>query len=382
MIIVMKKISICIVLIFSLLLNAGVCLASQADLSKILIEPQTGEVLLAENETQRRPIASVTKIMTLLLTFEHIESGDMTFDQKLTISDYASSMGGSQALLYPGEEISVAGLLEAVIVASANDACVALGEGVAGGSIDAFIQMMNDRATELGMVDTHFENCTGLPADNEAYSSAKDVAVMGAELIKHEAFFKWSTIWHKFMEESQNKTDLSNTNKLTRDYDGCDGIKTGSTNEAGFCLAATAKKGDMRLISVLLGAPSAKERFDLSADLLDYGFENFKIATIIHKNDVMEEAIPIEKGIEESISALAAEDVEYIEKMSEQRQYDKEILLHKPLIAPIEQGQEVGNVTIKDGTGKVIVQIPLLSDRAIEKASFGFNLKKLLSKWF
>jgi D-alanyl-D-alanine carboxypeptidase (penicillin-binding protein 5/6) len=377
----MKKIVICMVMMCSLMFNASIGLAT-VDMSKILIEPNTGKVLFSENENEQRPIASVTKIMTLLLTFEHLEAGDLTLEQKLTISEYASSMGGSQALLYPGEEITVDGLLESVVIASANDSCVALGEGVAGGSIDVFIQMMNDRALELGMTGTHFENCTGLPEENAAYSTAKDVSIMARELIKHEKFFQWSTIWHKYMEESRNKTDLNNTNRLTQTYDGCDGVKTGSTDEAGFCLAATAKKGDMRLISVLLGAASAQERFDLSAELLDYGFANYKVQTIISKDDLIMQDIPIEKGVEDFINVLASKDIEFIENVSEQPEYKRDVVLYRPLVAPIQDGQEVGKVTVKDEAGIIIAEMPLVCDRSIEKATFGFNLKKLFSQWF
>ncbi len=259
--------------------------------SAILMDYETGTILYEKAPDEKLPIASLTKIMTILLVLEAIDDGKLSLEDKVQISEYASSMGGSQVFLHEGETISVDSLLKAVVVASGNDASVALAEKIAG-THEVFVSRMNDRAKELGMTNTRFANSTGLPADNH-YSTAKDVSLMSRELLKHPLYFRWSTIWVDTLDESRNKTELANTNKLVRFYDGSDGIKTGSTQEAGYCLSATAKRGNMRLLSIVLNAPSTKVRFSESSKMMDYGFANYEMVSVLKKDQVVENQVPV-----------------------------------------------------------------------------------------
>ena len=346
--------------------------------SAILMDYETGTILYEKNPHEKLPIASITKIMTILLALEAIDEGKLKLDDTITVSDYASSMGGSQVFLYSGEVLSVDTIMKAIIVASGNDASVAMAEKLSGAH-EVFVSKMNDRAKELGMVNTNFVNATGLPVDNH-YSSAYDVAIMSREIIKHPLFFKWSTIWVETLEESRNKTALGNTNRLIRFYEGTDGIKTGSTDEAGYCLSATTKRGNMRLLSIVLGSPSGKVRFSQATKLMDYGFANYESLPILKKDQIIEKDIMISGGKEEMIDGVAAKDISFLLKAGQSKEFDKEITLEEELKAPIKKGQKVGSLSIIQDN-KVIQSLDILSDREVKKANIFDYFIKIYDNW-
>ncbi|MGM0410497.1 MAG: D-alanyl-D-alanine carboxypeptidase family protein, partial [Bacillota bacterium] len=274
----MKKISTILIIVLTLttIMSSNIMAVSDFDVSvdkAILIEAETGEVLFEKNADEVVPPASITKIMTLLLAMEAIENGELNLDDEVNISKRAESMGGSQIYLPDGVTLKLEELLKAVAMASANDASVAVAEAV-GGSYGNFIHMMNQKAKELEMENTKFVNSTGLPAENH-YSTARDISIMARELVKHEKVLDWSSNWLEYIELPKRKAMVVNTNKLIKKYDGLDGLKTGHTQEAGFCLAGTAKNNEMRLISIVLDADTDQERERVTTNLLDYGFNNF-----------------------------------------------------------------------------------------------------------
>lgn len=341
--------------------------------SALLMDYETGTILYEKNPHEKLPIASITKVMTILLALEAIDDGKLKLDDTITVSDYASSMGGSQVFLYPGEVLTVDAIMKAIIVASGNDASVAMAEKLSGAH-EVFVARMNDRAKELGMVNTNFVNATGLPVENH-YSSAYDVAIMSREIIKHPLFFKWSTIWVETLEESRNKTALGNTNRLIRFYEGTDGIKTGSTDEAGYCLSATTKRGNMRLLSIVLGSPSGQVRFSQATKLMDYGFANYESLPILKKDQVIKKDIMISGGKEEMIDGVAANDIAFLLKAGQSKEFDKEITLEEKFKAPIKKGQKIGSLSILQDN-KVIQSLDILSDREVKKANvFDYFIK-------
>ena len=351
---------------------------SMVSKSAILIEPMTGQVIFEKNADERLEIASVTKIMTILLTLEALDRGDITLQDQVRVSEYASSMGGSQVFLWPDETLPLYALLKATIVASANDADVALAEHVAG-SYDAFIERMNNRAVELGMTNTQFSTSTGLPSDIPQYSTARDVSIMSAELIKYPTFFDYSTIWFENLTEARNNTEIANTNKLVRDYQGCDGIKTGSTDAAGFCLSATAQKGNTRYISVVLGAPSSNERFAEAASLLDYGFSHFDVVKVMSDGTVAQTDIPVKNGKEEFLTGLVQGDKYILKPLTHQPQLEKTVTID-PVEAPVQEGQQIGEMNfILDGES--VGRLPIVADRSVEKAGFWDYMDKILDNW-
>ncbi len=346
--------------------------------SAILIDYETGTILYEKNPDEKLPIASLNKIMTILLVLEAIDDGKLSLADKVQISDYASSMGGSQVFLHEGETISVDSLLKAVIVASGNDASVALAEKIAG-THEVFVSRMNDRAKELGMTNTRFSNATGLPDDNH-YSTAKDVSLMSRELLNHPLFYRWSTIWVETLEESRNKTELANTNRLIRFYDGSDGIKTGSTQEAGYCLSATAKRGNMRLLSIVLNAPSTKIRFGESTKMMDYGFANYEVVSVLKKDQVVENQILVSGGKEEMINGVISKDVSFLIKSGDSKEYEREIVLDENIEAPLNMGDKVGTLTLKQND-KVVQSLDIVSDRDVLKANVFDYFKKIFDNW-
>jgi D-alanyl-D-alanine carboxypeptidase (penicillin-binding protein 5/6) len=346
--------------------------------SAILMDYDTGTVLYEKNPHEKLPIASITKVMTILLALEAIDEGKLKLEDTVTISDYASSMGGSQVFLYSGETLSVDTIMKAIVVASANDASVAMAEKLAGAH-EVFVARMNQRAKELGMTNTNFINATGLPADNH-YSSANDVALMSRELLKHPLFFRWSKIWVETLEESRNKTELANTNRLIRFYEGSDGIKTGSTQEAGYCLSATAKRGSMRLLSVVLSAPTTKVRFAEATKLMDYGFANYETVPILKKDQVIQGDIAISGGKEELINGVAPQDIGFLIKAGDSKEFEKEILLEEKIRAPLTKGQKVGTLNIRQGD-KLMQSTDIVSDREIKKANVFDYFTKIFNNW-
>lgn len=337
----------------------------------ILIEQSTGEVLREMNADEQLPIASVTKIMTMLLIMEEIDNGNMTLDDMVTVSENAMSYGGSTMFLETGEQLPVHDMLKGIAVASANDGCVAMAEHIAG-SETAFVDKMNAKAAELGMENTHFMNTNGLDAENH-YSSARDVAKMSRELLRHPKILDYTSIW---MDELRGgKFQLANTNKLIRFYNGANGLKTGSTSKALCCLSASALRDNMQLIAVVLGAPTSEKRFSSAKALLDYGFANYGIEQLVMQGDVLCE-VNVENGLKPAVAAAAKEDRFRLKNKSESKEYEKQVFTDEKLRAPIAAGDVIGRLDIiSDGETIESVELTALED--IGKKGIGRIMRDL-----
>ena len=344
--------------------------------SAILIEESTGNILYESNPDERLPIASVTKVMTMLLIMEAVDSGKISLDDMVTVSENAMSYGGSTMFLETGEQLTVNDMLKGIAVASANDGCVAMAEHLAG-SESAFVDMMNEKAKELGMENTHFMNTNGLDEDDH-YSSARDVAIMSRELMKHETIFNYTSIWMDTLRGG--KFQLANTNKLIRFYDGANGLKTGSTSKALCCLSAAAKRNDMQLIAVVLGAPTSAERFASAKSLLDYGFANYAVNTQITAGDEVQK-IAVEKGVDKEVGVVAGDSCSTLVKKGQEDNITKEIKIDETITAPIEAGQKIGTMTISRD-GEVIADIDLNASSAVEKKGIGLIIKDFFATIF
>ena len=366
----MKKIVCFLICAYMTLHGAVVMAESETDLglnakSAVLMEESTGDILYESNPDERVPIASVTKVMTMLLIMEAVDSGKITLDDMVTVSENAMSYGGSTMFLEAGEQLTVNDKMKGIAVASANDGCVAVAEHLAG-SESAFVDMMNARAQELGMANTHFMNTNGLDADDH-YSSARDVAIMSRELISHKTIFNYTSIWMDTLRGG--KFQIANTNKLIRFYDGANGLKTGSTSKALCCLSATAKRGDMQLIAVVLGAPTSKERFASAESLLDYGFANYSVNTQVTAGEEIEK-IPVEKGVLPEVGVCAGDSYSTLVKKGQEENIQKEVILDETITAPIEAGEKIGTMKItKDGN--VLAEIDLCAKEAVDKKGIG-----------
>ena len=344
--------------------------------SAILMEKSTGNILYESNPDERLPIASVTKVMTMLLIMEAVDSGKISLDDMVTVSENAMSYGGSTMFLETGEQLTVNDMLKGIAVASANDGCVAMAEHLAG-SESAFVDMMNEKAKKLGMENTHFMNTNGLDEDDH-YSSARDVAIMSRELMKHETIFNYTSIWMDTLRGG--KFQLANTNKLIRFYDGANGLKTGSTSKALCCLSAAAKRNDMQLIAVVLGAPTSAERFASAKSLLDYGFANYAVNTQITAGDEVQK-IAVEKGVDKEVDVVAGDSCSTLVKKGQEDNITKEIKIDETITAPIEAGQKIGTMTISRD-GEVIADIDLNASSAVEKKGIGLIIKDFFATIF
>lgn len=344
--------------------------------SAILMEKSTGNILYESNPDERLPIASVTKVMTMLLIMEAVDSGKISLDDMVTVSENAMSYGGSTMFLETGEQLTVNDMLKGIAVASANDGCVAMAEHLAG-SESAFVDMMNEKAKKLGMENTHFMNTNGLDEDDH-YSSARDVAIMSRELMKHETIFNYTSIWMDTLRGG--KFQLANTNKLIRFYDGANGLKTGSTSKALCCLSAAAKRNDMQLIAVVLGAPTSAERFASAKSLLDYGFANYAVNTQITAGDEVQK-IAVEKGVDKEVGVVAGDSCSTLVKKGQEDNITKEIKIDETITAPIEAGQKIGTMTISRD-GEVIADIDLNASSAVEKKGIGLIIKDFFATIF
>ena len=330
---------LCALLFFSITVYAEEPSLDLSAKSAILMEASTGTILFEKASHEALPPASVTKIMTMLLVMEALDNGQYTLDDKVSVSEFAASMGGSQVFLEPNEQMSVHDLLKAVAVASGNDAAAALAEFTAG-SHDAFVTKMNERAKQLGMNDTHFVNCNGLDADGHV-TSAHDIALMSRELMKHPKIFEYTTIWMDSLRDGA--FGLVNTNKLVRFYQGATGLKTGSTSVAGFCISATAKRDGMDLIAVVMGSPTSKERFADASKMLDYGFANYGICNTLVKEDELS-PITLKKGVKETVDIGLADGFSLLMKKAEIANMEKKITLPESINAPITKNHKVGTV--------------------------------------
>ena len=342
----------------------------------LLMEKSTGEVLYAVNEHEQLEPASVTKIMTVLLVMEAIDSGALRYDDMVTASAYACSMGGSQIWLKENEQMSVEDMLKAVCVASANDASMALGEHLAG-SAEAFVEKMNQRAKELGMEDTHFVNPTGLPASGHV-TSAYDIALMSRELILHHPDIRrFTTIWMDSLRDGA--FGLNNTNKLIRYYQGATGLKTGSTDGALYCLSATAERDGMELIAVILKAPTSTQRFEGAKVLLNYGFAAYALATAEPPAPL--QPIPVTLGEAASVMPRLAGDSTILGAKEKLAAMEVQVELEEELAAPVEEGQELGRMTVTS-QGQTLAAIPLVASQAVPRLTYWQILQRCLKMAF
>lgn len=340
------------------------------------VDAKTGYVVDGYEIDRKLPIASMQKIMTALLCFEAIEGGKLDFEQKITIIDEASSMGGSQMFLESGDEYTVSDLLKGIIVVSANDACVQIANTLCG-SEENFVKEMNKRAKELGMKNTNFVNCTGLPADGQ-YSSAYDVSLMLRELIKHEKYHDYSTIWIEDYNHPDGRiTQFVNTNKLIRFYKGCTGGKTGFTNEAGFCLAASAQRGNTEIVSVVIGSSSSKARFGAVTKQLDVAFANYETVNVLP--DMDKESVNVLGGKQDCVGVHPEKPYFAFVKKGEKFESEISVEYFAKVKAPIEEGQVVGVLHVKTGLG--VESINLLANNAVEVKNYGDYLKDLSKSW-
>jgi len=340
--------------------------------SAVLMEVSTGKVLFEQNKDDKLAPASITKIMSLLLIVEAIETGKITKEETVAASATAASMGGSQIWLEEGETMTVHELLKATAVASANDACVALAEHVAG-SVEEFVSMMNDRAAELGMKNTVFVNCTGLDAEGHL-TTAYDVAVMSRELIKHEMIKEYTQIWIDYLRNGE--TQLVNTNKLARFYDGTTGLKTGTTSQAGYCLSATAEKNGMELVAVVMSGSTSNERFNGAKKMLNYGFANWSV-TVPRIDASLIRPVKVKGGKEDSVETVAENIKPVILKKGEEKEIACEVKLCEEINAPVKKGDVLGSVTIKLGSS-IIGNYKITATQSVNKLTLGTVLLRLM----
>lgn len=348
--------------------------------SGMLIEASTGQIIFEKNKDEKVAVASMTKMVAQILILENIESGNLKWDEMITISSNASGMGGSQIYLQTGEKMSIRDLMKGITMASANDATVAMAERIAG-TEDNFVKMMNDKVKKMGLKNTVFKNSTGLD-ENGHYSSAYDMSVIARELLKHEEILKFSSVYEDYLRvDTPNKFWLVNTNKLVRFYEGADGLKTGFTDAAKYCMAVTAKRDNMRLIAIVLGENSGKVRNQETMELLDYGFNLYKVDLIKDKNDIIGE-LKVDKANKDKIKVYSKEDITILGKKSDvSLNYDIELKMNDVKL-PLKKNSVVGKITVKSGN-KNIKEIDAIVKEDISKISFinlfGKTLKDILS---
>lgn len=346
--------------------------------SAILMDASSGSILFEKNSHESLPPASITKVMTMLLVMEALEEGKIELKDRVHVSEKAASMGGTQIYLEPGEQMTVDDLLKGVAIASANDATVALAEYIAG-SEERFVAMMNQKAKELGLKNTHFKNTNGLPEDGHV-SSAHDIAVISRELLKHAKITQYTSRYEDYLRKNTKKPFwLVNTNKLIRQYQGMDGLKTGFTQEAKYGLSATAKRGNMRVIAVVMGEPDIKTRNEEVVQMLDFAFQRYTAHRLFRKGDLIEK-IKIRKGDPEQLSVIADQDLQVLLKRGEAKSQLRHKLILKPLEAPIRKGQEIGRLQLINN-GKIVAEIPLNAQQAVPKAKWWGTWKKVFKKF-
>lgn len=338
--------------------------------SAVLMEVYTGTVLFDQNSDEKLPPASITKIMSLLLIMEAIDSGKISLSDTVSASEHASSMGGSQIWLEVGETMTVDELLKAAVIASANDATVALGEKISG-SEEEFVRQMNKRAKELGMNDTEFKNCTGLDAEGHL-TTAHDIALMSAELIKHDLIKKYSTVWMDTLRDGES--ELVNTNKLVRFYSGTTGLKTGTTSNAGYCLSATAERDNTSLVAVIMSAPSSNDRFANAKKLLDYGFANYKYICV--SPEKKEYPAIVKDANEPTVNLVPSGNLSLLFKKGNSQEITQEPQIDENITAPVKKGQKLGKIIVSSDNVQ-LGSIDLICSENLDKIS----LKTVLS-WF
>ena len=344
--------------------------------SALLMEKETGTVLFAKDEHAKLEPASVTKVMTILLTMEAIDSGALAWDTVVTASAHACSMGGSQIWLKEGEQMTVEEMLKAVCVVSANDCAVALGEAVAG-SEEAFVEKMNLRAAELGMADTVFKNATGLPAEGHV-TSAHDIALMSRELIRnHPDIRSYTTIWMDTLRGGESQ--LVNTNKLIRFYEGATGLKTGSTDNARYCLSATAEREGMELIAVIMKGATSNQRFEDAKTLLNHGFASYALKKIVPEAPLP--PVPVALGTQATVQPILGEGSTLLLEKARAGDLTQSVSLAEGVAAPVEKGDVLGTLTVSAG-GEAVAEITLLAGEAVPRITYGEMLARLLKTAF
>ena len=344
--------------------------------SAVLMDAASGKVLYEKNCHEKLPPASVTKIMTLLLICEAIESGKIKESDDVQISEVASSMGGSQIFLEPGEIQKVDTLVKAIAVASANDACVAMAEYV-GGSVEEFVDLMNKRAKELGMNDTNFVNTNGLPVDNH-YTSAYDIALMSKELLRHKKISKYLTTWmdEVVVGKKQAKIGISNTNKLIKHYSGATGVKTGFTQQAKYCLSASALRNNTHLIAVTLCAETSPIRFKDATTLLNYGFSNYESVKVCDANQKVAK-VTFPKGSQENVDLVAKDDLSVLIKKGDSKEFTKKVEVKKDIELPVKKNTELGTVKVYKGK-ELVGQTKIVNTEDIDKATYPQMFKRMI----
>lgn len=343
--------------------------------SAILMDSSSGQILYEKNIHERRPLASVTKIMTMLLAMEEIDSGRMSYDDIITGSAYAKSMGGSTIFLDEGEQLSVRDILKGIAVSSGNDAAVAMGEHISG-SNEGFVAKMNERASQLGMENTHFVNCNGLDADDH-YSTAYDIALMSRELLKHPDIHAFTTIWMDSLRDG--KFTLSNTNKLIRFYEGATGLKTGSTSQALFCVSATAKRDNLHLIAVIMASPTSKDRVSDASKLLNYGFANYAMQQVTQEGEVICEQ-DISKGVKKTTRLIAKNSFDILGRKGEKAEIEKRDVFTSDFQAPVTKGETAGKIEYYKN-GEKIGENEIVFFEDIEKIKFSDMFMRMVRLW-
>ena len=364
----MNKKHIIFIIIFTMVFSLAGTYVSAFDVemeSSILIEAETGQVLFSKNPDRQLPPASMTKIMPLLIAMEKLEEGTISLDDKVTISRYAASMGGSQIFLAANTQVELDKLLKAVTIASGNDASVAIGEYIAG-TYSNFIAMMNQRAEELGMENTNFSNSTGLPDPNN-YSTARDIAIMSRELAKYPLVLEWGSIWTENIQLPGREAMLVNTNRLINVYPSMDGLKTGHTREAGFCLAATAQKGNTRLISVVMQGETLQQREDTTVRLLDYGFNAFSKREVASAGDQIQN-IPVSQSSNKVAAGEIEESFHVMVQKGLERDITQEIEIQENLVAPLLKGDRIGRLIVYRGEEE-IGSVNIIASEDIDRAN-------------
>ena len=345
--------------------------------SALLMDVATGTVLFEQNAHEALAPASVTKVMTMLLIMEAIDSGKTGWGDTVTVSESAAAKGGSQVYLKVGETMTVEEMVKSIAVSSANDCACAMAEHLCG-SESAFVEAMNTRAKELGMEDTHFVNCTGLDDGEDAAAhktSAHDIALMSRELLgKHPEITRFTTIWMDTIRGGS--FGLSNTNKMVRFYNGCTGLKTGFTQGAGYCLSASAQREGLELIAVVMGCESSQKRFAACKSMLDYGFANFALVTPELAQSM---SVPVKLGVADTVNAVPAERAEMLIEKGQKNLVSTEVTLEAEVTAPVSQGQRLGTMTLKAGE-QILKEIPLVAEKGVEKLTWGQMFMRLLRK--
>lgn len=345
----------------------------------ILAEAETGTVIFEKNADERREVASITKLMTALLVFEALEDNDIALTDQVTVSQRAAAMEGSQALLDADTDYKLEDLLRTMIMASANDSAVALAEYLAG-TEENFVQRMNERAQALGMDDTHYVNCTGYPQEGQ-YTTARDVMTLSCEVSRHPAYHTYASVWvDTLVHPSGRTTDLTNTNRLVRFYEGCDGFKTGSTDAAKYCVSATAEKNGMRLIAVVLGCENSQTRFNEARSMLEYGFATYQRTIIARKGDALGEQLKVNRGSAESVDLLLGSGLSMLLRNGQASQLKMELVIPESIDAPVEAGQVVGFVRVLLGD-TVVAKLNVVAASAVPLPGFIEGFFRIINAW-